>query len=165
MKVGLAKGSLTVSENAHVGQLDVSVTTGIMGATSDETAITVNGEVDVLNLTQAASKNTVKLNSHIGSLKLTQGAVSKDPTLPVVYAAENFSVDELNVYPVIGGASKYDETTGRGSDGKISIYALQNPEQKVDDLVLIHGGASGLGNAVWTTSLGRSDERRVGKEC
>ena len=153
VQVALYKGTVTVGENADVGKLDALMTAS--SGRVQETNFVVNGSVEELNLSQNTGKSSAVLNGHIGSLTLKLGAGTTSTGLyPITKGGENLMVDALNVYPVLGILSVYDENTGRGSDGKISIYALQNPEQKVDDLVLIHGGASGLGNAVWTTSLG-----------
>ncbi len=153
VQVALYKGTVTVGENAGVGKLDALMTAS--SGRVQETNFVVNGSVEELNLSQNTGKSSAVLNGHIGSLTLKLGAGTTSTGLyPITKGGENLMVDALNVYPVLGILSVYDENTGRGSDGKISIYALQNPEQKVDDLVLIQGGASGLGNAVWTTSLG-----------
>ncbi len=165
VQIGLYAGACTVGENAHVGKMDAWMTSTSSG-TSLATTFNMKGSIDTLSLRQATDKSTSTLNGSIGSLDLTYGTeIYGSPTVPTVTAGEKFSVEKLNVYPALNTAngtdSYYKETEGdqkagrNTSDGLVSLKALQDPAQKVDDLILIHGGGAGLpGDAVWTTSSG-----------
>ncbi len=160
VQIGLYAGACTIGENAHIRKMEAWMTSTSSG-TPLETTFTMNGKMEELILRQATAKSTATLNGSIDSLNLTYGTeIYSTPTVPKITAGEKFSVKKLlSVYPALNSvdnAESYDKTTGRNiSDGLVSLKALQDPAQKVDDLILIYGGGAGLPeNATWTTGYG-----------